>query len=76
MFSLNPHNCENSLFISNYNKQRELDRLSPEYPGEFLVHVTINDQCHSSEKIAEANNTITIPIETIEQDLRISGRIS
>lgn len=50
--------------------------VSLEYPGKFLVHIAIDDQRQGSEKIVEADDTVAIPIEVVEHNLRVSGRIA
>jgi len=51
-------------------------KFSLEYPREFLVHISIDDQRHSLQDIVEADDTITILVETIKYNLRVPGWIT
>lgn len=51
-------------------------KLLPKYPRKLLVHVAVDDRRHGSEKIAEADDAVAVPVEAVEHHLRVFGRIA
>ncbi|XP_025159872.1 uncharacterized protein LOC112589707 [Harpegnathos saltator] len=48
------------------------DYCLPKYPRELIDHA-VHDRCCGIQKIAEADETVAVLIETVEDDLHVSG---